>query len=202
MPSSAPLRKRVASIALGLACLLLLSSHSSAQVSTATINGTVRDATSAVVPQADLVLQSVETGVERRSVSNSVGVYTFVSITPGIYILSGSKEGFRTSSLQPFTLAVNQTATVDFALEIGAVAETVTVEAVGTEVQSSTAELGSVMAENQVVDLPLNGRNFTQLLTLTPGASPISTSQNQGGLRQFGHRRVRVSGNEWPEQSK
>ena len=99
MPSSAALRKGAMSIALGLACLLLLSSHSSAQVSTATINGTVLDATGAVVPEAELVLQSVETGVERRSVSNSVGVYTFVSITPGIYVLSATREGFRTSSL-------------------------------------------------------------------------------------------------------
>ena len=76
----------------------------------------------------------------------------------------------------------DQTATFDFALEIGAVAETVTVEAVGAEVQSSTAELGSVMAENQVVDLPLNDRNFSQLLTLTPGESPISIAQNRGGF--------------------
>ena len=162
--------------------LTLLPGPATAQLSTASINGTIRDGTGAVVPAADLVLQSVETGVERRGVSNSVGVYTFVSITPGIYILTASKDGFRTSSLQPFTLVVNQTATLDFALEIGAVAETVTVEAVGAEVQSSTAELGSVMNENQVVDLPLNGRNFTQLLTLTPGASPISTAQNRGGF--------------------
>ena len=125
--------------------------------------------------------------------SNSVGVYTFVSITPGIYILSGSKEGFRTSSLQPFTLAVNQTATVDFALEIGAVAETVTVEAVGTEVQSSTAELGSVMAENQVVDLPLNGRNFTQLLTLTPGRpqSALRRIKGASAVRPSASSRIR-----------
>ena len=162
--------------------LALLPGPAAAQLSTASINGTIRDGTGAVVPEADLVLQSVETGVERRSVTNSVGVYTFVSITPGIYVLTASKDGFRTSSLQPFTLVVNQTATLDFALEIGAVAETVTVEAVGAEVQSSTAELGSVMNENQVVDLPLNGRNFTQLLTLTPGASPISTAQNRGGF--------------------
>ena len=182
MPTPIALRNATASLAIALAWLFVLPSHSAAQVSTATINGTVRDATGAVVPESDLVLQSVETGIERRSVSNSVGVYTFVSITPGIYVLSATKEGFRTSSLQPFTLAVNQTATFDFALEIGAVAETVTVEAVGAEVQSSTAELGSVMAENQVVDLPLNGRNFTQLLTLTPGASPISTAQNRGGF--------------------
>jgi type 1 fimbria pilin len=91
MPFPAALRKGVASLAIGLACLFVLSGHLSAQVSTASINGTVRDATGAVVPEADLVLQSVETGVERRSVSNSVGVYTCISITTGIYVLSAGR---------------------------------------------------------------------------------------------------------------
>ena len=76
---------------------------------------------------------------------------------------------------------MNQKATFDITLEVGAVSESITVEAVGTEVQASTAELGSVMQRKQVLDLPLNGRNFTQLLTLTPGASPISVGQNRGG---------------------
>jgi len=163
-------------------CLLLLSGDTAtAQLSSAAINGTVRDASGAVVPQAEILLQNLATGVERRTVSNSVGNYLFLSLPPGNYVLLASARGFRTSSIQPFTLQVNQTATIDVKLELGAVTETVTVRAVGSEVQASTAELGAIMAERQVVDLPLNGRNFTQLLTLTPGASPVSVGQNRGG---------------------
>ncbi len=153
-----------------------------AQLSTASINGVVRDVTGAVIPTAELTLDNVETGVSRRAVSNAVGNYAFLNLTPGIYTLQVSKEGFNTGAAEPFTLAVNQTATFDLTLEVGAVTETVTVEAIGAQVQSSTSELGTVVGQQQVVDLPLNGRNFTQLLTLTPGASPVSTAQNRGGF--------------------
>ena len=90
--------------------------------------------------------------------------------------------GFRTHKLQPFTLVVNQTATLDLSLQIGEINQEVQVEAVGAEVQSSTAELGAAVTRQQVTDLPLNGRNFTQLLALTPGVAPVSVSQNSGGF--------------------
>ena len=159
-----------------------LSSPLSAQLSTASINGTVKDATGAVVPGASITLANVETGVQRTVESNSVGNYAMLSIQPGVYTLEAQADGFRTSAISDFRLAVNQTATFDFALEVGALAEQVTVEAVTVDLQSSTAELGSVVAEKQVLDLPLNGRNFTQLLTLTTGASPISVAQNSTGF--------------------
>jgi hypothetical protein len=159
----------------------LLALPVQAQVSTASINGTVRDSLSAVIPQAELILRNLETGVERHTVSNSVGNYVFLNISPGRYTLRADAKGFRPSTLTPFTLTVNQTATFDFMLEVGTVEQAITVEARGSEVQASTAELGGVIVEAEVVDLPLNGRNFTQLLTLTPGASPISVGQNSGG---------------------
>ena len=168
---------------LALACALVLSQGiASAQVSTASINGTVRDTTGAVIPEAELTLENVETGISRRAVSNSVGNYALLNLTPGIYTLQVGKEGFRTGAISPFTLDVNQAATFDLTLEVGAVTETVTVEAIGAQVQSSTSELGTVVGQQQVADLPLNGRNFTQLMVLTPGASPVSTAQNRGGF--------------------
>jgi hypothetical protein len=152
-----------------------------AQLSTATINGTVRDASGSAVPQGDIVLRNVETGVEIRTQSNAAGVYAILNILPGSYTLSATSSGFGTKTISPLRLTVNQTATFDFSLELSTVQQTVTVEATGAEVQGSTAELGAVVASRQVVELPLNGRNFTQLLTLTPGASPVNTSQNSGG---------------------
>ncbi len=152
------------------------------QASSSAVNGTVTDQQGAVVPGTEVVLGSVETGIERSAEANAIGQYVFVNIPPGYYTISASAEGFRTAAIEPFPLVVNQTATFDIVLEVGAVTESVTVEAIGAQVQSSSSELGTAMTEQQVVDLPLNGRNFTQLLMLTPGASPVNVAQSRGGF--------------------
>ena len=153
-----------------------------AQSSTASINGTVKDASGSIIPAAEVLLTNTQTNVERKITTNDVGYYVFLNIIPGEFRLQASKTGFKTSKQSAFTLTVNQTATFDLTLEIGEISQEVTVEAVGAEIQSSTAELGAVVAKQQVVDLPLNGRNFTQLLSLTPGVAPVSVSQNSGGF--------------------
>ncbi|MFN0104328.1 MAG: TonB-dependent receptor domain-containing protein [Bryobacteraceae bacterium] len=150
------------------------------QTSTATINGSIRDSTGSSVPGAAVVLRNTATSVEMRTQSNDSGIYAVLNILPGRYTMEVSKAGFRTNKLSEFALAVNQTATLDMTLEVGAVEQSVNVEAIGAEVQSSTSEIGAVVAKQQVVDLPLNGRNFTQLLSLTPGVAPVSVSQNSG----------------------
>ena len=173
---------RLALVALLLAApCLLFPSVALAQSSTASVKGTVRDASGSVIPAADVVLTNPQTNVERKAVTNDVGAYVFLNIIPGEYRLQASKAGFKTSKQSEFSLAVNQTATYDFTMDVGEITQEVTVEAVGAEVQSSTAELGAVVGHQQVQDLPLNGRNFTQLLQLTPGVSPVSVSQNNGG---------------------
>jgi outer membrane receptor protein involved in Fe transport len=165
-----------------LACLwLVFPATVTAQSSTASINGKVRDPSGSIVPGTDVVLTSAQTNVERRTTTNEAGVYVFLNVIPGQYRLQASKMGFRTSKQPAFNLVVNQTVTFDFNLQVGEITQEVTVEAVGAEVQSSTAELGAVVGHQQVQDLPLNGRNFTQLLSLTPGASPVSVAQNAGG---------------------
>ena len=162
--------------------LLSAAGTARAQLSTATVNGTVRDSSGSVVPSASLVLRSTGTNVERQTVSNNAGLYVFLNVLPGAYSLEATAPGFRTNRTQQFTLTVNQTSTIDFTLEVGTVEQSVTVEATGVELQASTAELGAVVAQKQVVELPLNGRNFTQLLALTPGVAPVSVSQNSGGF--------------------
>jgi hypothetical protein len=152
-----------------------------AQLSSASVTGIVRDGTGAVIPQAKVVLRNVGTSVERNSTSNNAGNYLFLSVNPGPYTLETSVAGFKSSHIPEFTLAVNQTATIDLVLEVGTLDQSVTVEASTSEVGSATAELGAVVAEKQVVDLPLNGRNFTQLLSLSAGVAPVSVSQNATG---------------------
>src|SRR5256885_6400679 len=157
-----------------------------AQLSTASLNGVVRDATGAVVPKASVTLHNSDTGVERNAVTNDSGTYVFSDINPGRYTLKVSAPSFSTKQVSGFVLAVNQTATIDVSLAAGAQTEVISVEATTEQLQVSTAELGTVIATKQVNDLPLNGRNFTQLLSLTPGVSPISVSQNNMGGRTGG----------------
>ena len=152
-----------------------------AQISTASITGIIRDASTAVVPQAKVVLRNVGTAVERTTTSNSSGNYLFLNLNPGRYTLETVAKGFKSSRLSEFPLAVNQTATLDLTLEVGTLDQSVNVEASANQIESATAELGSVVSEKQVVDLPLNGRNFTQLLSLSAGVAPVSVSQNAGG---------------------
>ncbi len=141
----------------------------------------ITDETGAVVAGATITLTSVESGVTRTSVTNGSGNYVFVDVLPAAYSMRVTKEGFSTVNQPQFTMYVNQTATFNFHLTVGATQQSVTVEATAAAIESSTSELGTVINEKAVNDLPLNGRNFTQLLALTPGASPVSVAQNAGG---------------------
>ena len=100
---------------------LLAAATLNAQISNASINGTVRDATGAVVPEALIVLRNTATGVESRTITNDQGIYIILNILPGNYTLEGSKPGFSTNRLEPFNLVVNQRSVFDFGLTVGKV---------------------------------------------------------------------------------
>jgi outer membrane receptor protein involved in Fe transport len=161
---------------------LLVTTPGFAQLSTASVTGVVRDSSGSVVSGAKLTLSNLATNVKHEAESNAAGNYVFLSIPPGEYKLEATAAGFQTWQTPRLQLAVNQTATIDPALQLGTIQQTVTVEAAGELIQGSTAELGAVVSTKQVVDIPLNGRNFTQLLALSPGVSPVSVSQNSGGF--------------------
>src|SRR5579884_1299203 len=161
--------------------VLLFPSPASGQSSSASVRGLVRDPSGATIPGADVTLLQPDTNVQRKTVSNDAGVYSFSNVPPGHYSLTFTAKGFQTETIGTFDLTVNQTANIDAALKIGNVETSVTVNAQGTQIESSTAELGTLIGQKEVHDLPLNGRNFTQLLTLTPGATPISVGQNRTG---------------------
>ena len=130
--------------------------------------------------------------------------YTFPSVKPGNYSMSVSATGFSATTITGLTAGVEGSLSRDVVLKIGAANQTVTVMDQAEAVAVTSSELGTQIGERQIHDLPLNGRNFTQLLTLTPGASPIGTSQSaQNGVAvndqavlsvpgaQFSHRRFR-----------
>ena len=181
-PSKFKLSSRIFGTAVLFLTICLAAPLLRAQLSSASVTGIVRDSSGAVVPQAQVVLQNLDTSVERRTVSNDSGNYVFVDVPPARYTLVVSKEGFSAFRVNGLVLEVNQTATVDAKLNVSGVEQTVQVEASAELIQSSTAELGAVVAQRQVNDLPLNGRNFTQLLSLTPGAAPINGPQQSNGF--------------------
>lgn len=145
---------------------------------TAAINGTVVDAAGAVISNANVVLHNRDTGLDRPAVTNQDGQYVMPDVLPGNYDLRITKAGFVQAIESHIILAVNQTATYDFRLKVGGVSEVVEVEADPVALETSTSEVGVAVVQEQVNDLPLNGRNFTQLLNLTPGVSSVNVSQN------------------------
>ena len=178
------LRNSIVSLLVMLALVLSIPHSASAQVSaSANLSGTVHDSTGAVVPDADVALRDTQKGTERKSSTNDAGIYVFASIPPGVYSLSVDKTGFARATQQNLTLLVNQDITQDFILRVGSSEQFVTVEASAVNLETGSATLGSVIETKQVTDLPLNGRNFTQLLSLTTGVSPVSTAQNVGGAQ-------------------
>jgi hypothetical protein len=161
-----------------ISLICLLAATARAQVSDATLTGAVRDPTGAVIAGATVTLRNVDTAVEKTTVSNGAGEYAFQSITPGRYTLTATANGFSPKQISEFILTVGQAGSIDFTLAVGSENQKVTVEAEAQQLETSSADLGVVIATKQVNDLPLNGRNFTQLLSLTPGVVPISTGQN------------------------
>ena len=134
----------------------LVSRDSIAQLSTASLNGVVRDQTGAAVIGASVVLRNVDTSVESTTASNDTGAYALFNIAPGSYMLEARAAGFGSVQVPAFTLTVGQVATIDLSLKVAAQNALVTVEAATPQLDVSSANLGTVISTKQVNDLPLN----------------------------------------------
>ena len=159
----------------------LLCPAAMAQQATANVNGVVKDPSGAAIANAQVDLTNVNTGVVRKTTTTANGIYAFPSVVPGSYSMQATASGFNTVSQSAVTLQVGQTATFDFQLTVGTTTSTVTVNAAAPALEFSTSELGTVVTPKHMNDLPLNGRNFTQLLLIVPGTVNLNTDQNSGG---------------------
>src|SRR4051812_16246867 len=146
----------------------LLPAPAAAQA-TGQITGVVTDNSGAVVPGVTVEVTNQATGFARNAITELDGVYTIPLLNPGVYEARASLAGFRTTVRGGIEVVVNGAARVDLQLQVGAVSEQVTVAAQAPLVETKNATLGVVIDQQKVVDLPLNGRNFTQLGTLIPG---------------------------------
>jgi len=152
-----------------------------AQTATGSITGTVVDRTGGVVQGATVTLINQGTKVSNEKITTASGTFVFVNVLPGSHSLTVEKQGFKKLEISAFDLNLNQTLTENLTLDIGTATESVTVSTTaGSLIQKSTSELGTVIDEKTLKELPLNGRNFTQLLILTPGITPVSTAQGSG----------------------
>ncbi len=172
-------RRTVAGFLFFSAALAVTSAN--AQIATGEINGTIRESSGAVIPDAAVELRNTETGVIRTIQTNGVGIYVFPSVLPGTYALSVKKPGFRTVEQLGIPLTVAASISFDFTLEPAAVTSTVVVHSAATTLDTQTSGLSTEISQAQVVDTPTNGRNFTSLLITVPGASPINEGQSGGG---------------------
>ena len=170
--------KHTTAIAGMLAALLVvpLASTASAQVTAATIVGTITDSSGGALPGATVTARNVDTGFSRTVPSNDVGAYRLEFLPVGGYVVEVTLEGFKTSNRSGIVLRVNDTARVDVALSLGGVSETVNVEAAAPEVNTATPEIARTIEAAAIQSLPLVDRNVYSLLDLAPGVQ----SNNNG----------------------
>ncbi len=141
--------------------------HAAAQT-TGSVSGTVRDNSGAVVPGVSVTAENAETNATRNSVSGASGTYQIALLPPGRYRIRAELPGFRNEE-RDLTLVVSQNARVDFAMSLGTLEETVTVQAAAPLVDTRDAAMGQVVDQTKIVELPLNGRNFRDLGLIAPG---------------------------------
>src|SRR5580704_17152102 len=172
--------------ALAVIVFLGMGSIALSQTVNGTIHGTVTDATGAAIPDVSIQVSNLGNGLTRTAVSNSSGFYTITELPPGQYSIKVSKTSFATVVQDHIELLVNQNLEADYTLKVGAVNESVEVGAAPPALETASATLGQVIDSTQVVDLPLNGRQFTQLVLLTPGAVPKESGQQSGFVIPIG----------------
>lgn len=158
-----------------LATLFLTEATASAQAVNGRIAGIVRDQSGAIVPGATVVATNNDTGRATEGTTDEQGRYTLVNLPPGLYRVEARLEGFRPSIVERLTLQVLETATVDFSLSVGALTEQATVVAEVPVVQLQSSDLGRVVTSEEIESLPLNGRVYLQLATLTPGVNTFTS---------------------------
>jgi len=157
-----------------------------------TILGTVTDSTGAIIPDVKVTVTNTKTNLAFHTVTSSSGDYLAPALNPGTYSVSAESKGFQKSVTSAFSLAVDQKVRVDLALKAGAVTETLEVTAQAVALDTDSAAMSQLVSQQQVESLPLNGRNFMQLLLV--GAGAVTVGGEQGTMRQGQGNAVSING--------
>ncbi|MCW5980038.1 MAG: TonB-dependent receptor [Bryobacteraceae bacterium] len=179
-------------ILLALAMALPVSAQTAGEIA-----GIVTDSTGAVIQNAAVTVTNQRTNAVRTTSSNDAGIYSFPGLVPGIYEVKVEMQGFRTVIRRDIQLEVQQVARVNAALEVGEVTQAIEVTGGSVLLTTDSATTGTVIEQERIVELPLNGRNFLQLVSLSPNVTygfnmPGQVAGRQGGTR--GDQNISISG--------
>jgi len=177
--------RRTVILAIGLlgAALGIASAQTGGQ-----ITGEARDPSGALVPNASVTVTNTATSVARSTTTNTAGIYSFPGLTPGTYDVKVAVVGFDTIVKTNIELQVQQTARVDFTLAVGQSTQTVEVSANAALLSTENATIGTVIEQQRIIDLPLNGRSFFGLVALSPNVTYGFTPAQQASSRLGGSR--------------
>src|ERR1022692_466007 len=167
------LNRTISLIAVGL----FISAAGLAQFDLGSAVGTVRDHSGLPMPNANVELKSLATNMIRQTGTSTTGDFDFVALPPGQYALTVKQTGFKETT-QTFEVTVGQRVELNISMEVGAATQSVTVAANAVAVESASSDMSNLRTTQQVVDLPLNSRNFTQLVQLAPGVNAHGSSTN------------------------
>ncbi|HYU99575.1 MAG TPA: carboxypeptidase regulatory-like domain-containing protein, partial [Pyrinomonadaceae bacterium] len=164
------------------------------------LSGTVRDPSGAAVPRADVEAKEEGTGATRTAHANDDGYYVFTSLPAGQYTVSTSPKGFKRTVATAVDLHVGENKVLNLDVQVGQVSETVTVTSDAAPVETRSGDVSSLVSEKQITELPLNGRNYSQLALMVPGVSPVTQAGaggafTAGGTGLDGHVDMSVNGN-------
>src|SRR5437870_8313305 len=167
----------------GILILLMALALPLAAQNFAEITGAVSDATGAVMAGAAVTAMSTSTNQVRRATTNETGNYSLPYVVPGAYDVRVESAGFTVATRKGVELQVGAIARIDFKLEVGEITQQVEVTGGTPLLSTETAALGTVIENRRIVDLPLNGRNYLQLVTLSPNVTTEGGAGGAGGLQ-------------------
>ncbi len=173
-------------IMLIVAISILGTGQAYAQVAGATLTGTVKDSSGAVIPNAQVVITDVATGVTRTVSPGSAGLYAAPNLLPGTYEIRVTATGFSTEVQKGVTLTVGAQQILDFTMRVGQMSQTVEVTTEAPTVELTSSELGATVNSTTVRELPLNGRSWTDLAALQPGVVGATSHPKVDVNRGFG----------------
>ncbi len=181
--------KRLRAIAIvALVAVSSAADSAAAQVATGSIIGSVVDSSGQIVPGAQVAIRHVDRNTTTALVTDANGAYAAPFLVPGTYEVQVTLPGFKAWVRSGFVLQVNDRLRIDATLEVGAVEEVTTVRASVPVVRTDSSEVGTVIEETAIKELPLNGRNFATLVYLVPGITPGQAGENLSGASTFNPR--------------
>jgi hypothetical protein len=182
------------SVALTMCCIAALlftfvsPTQMSAQGNTGRVSGHVSDPSGAVLPGATITLTNTATSGVRTTVTTSSGDYTFVAVPIGVYVIKAEHQGFKTANSAALQLQVAQSMSQDFTLGVGGVEQTVSVTASGDLLQTQDSSLGTTIPDQTLAQMPVNNRNYLNLVAVSANTNVLSATQGQAGAREGGAR--------------